>query len=151
MSGLAFTITRDAISPALALLGGDALSRHILQGALSIIVADAQRAFDEPSLRPSTWLPRKARKGDNGHPLMILSGDLRKGLFSQLTGSDSGVFGSPQIYAATQQLGSAKPTGRGGGIPPRPFFPVLADHLTDAVTSKIDAAVKLLIDEASKG
>lgn len=41
---------------------------------------------------------------------------------SSLT-SESVTVGSDRPYGAVHQFGSAKQTGRGGGIPPRPVFP----------------------------
>ena len=42
------------------------------------VASRATMAFRNPALRPSPWAPRKPSKRDDGHPLLIRSGNLRQ-------------------------------------------------------------------------
>lgn len=142
---LSFTLRVDDISPSLSRLASEQLKDKLLMGAGTVIQSLAQRAFDEPGLRPSSW---PARKTGGTHPLLIKSGDLRQGIHVQKTGTDTVRVGSPTKYAAHQQLGSAKTSGRGSGVPARPFFPVLNDQLTGNATAEINDVMSALIGSA---
>lgn len=146
MPGLGFTLTRDSISPALAHLAGSELENRMVLGAATALAALAQRAFDEPSLRPSAWAPRKpSSKGD--HPLLILSGTLRQSIHPSGLGGGAAEIRIPPVYAAHQQFGSDKTSGRGSGIPARPFFPALDGEITTRGREDIDEVLKVLIGE----
>lgn len=142
---LTLQLKRDDISRALAALADDELKKKILLGVGTVIESHAVRAFDEPSLRPKAWATRKKAAK---HPLLIKSGDLRQSIHTQVQGSDSVKIGSPKVYAAVHQLGSRSATGRGGGIPARPFFPVLEDQLTGHAKQDIADVVDALIGKA---
>ena len=66
------------------------------------------------------------------------SGTLWKSIRVTDTTNSSVTVGSDRVYAAVHQLGSRKSTGRGGGIPARPFFPVINNKLTATASKKID-------------
>lgn len=145
---LTLELKRDDISPSLAKLADDDLKKKILLGVGTVIESHAVRAFDEPSLRPKAW---PARKKAAKHPLLIKSGDLRQSIHTQVQGSDSVKIGSPKVYAAVHQLGSDKTSGRGSGIPARPFFPVIENQLTGDVREEIQDVVDALIGKAAEG
>jgi len=113
----------------------------MLDAAGTLISSMAQRAFDEPGLRPSSWPARKDKKP---HALLIKSGDLRQSIHHQVRG-DEVMIGSPKAYAAVHQLGGKKKP-----IPPRPFFPVLNDQLTGNATDELNDVMSVLIGEAGK-
>lgn len=155
-----FTLTQDQISPSLAAITAPSLRERVLKGMGTVVMSHAQRAFDEPSLRPAPWVKR--RGGSN--PLMIRSGDLRQGIHMQMQG-DSVVVGSPAKYAAIHQLGgtiTAK-TGllrfkigdkwvskKSVTIPARPFFPFDArGQLTGSAKVEIQDVVDALIGSAA--
>jgi phage gpG-like protein len=142
---LTLELKRDDISPRLAALADDELKKKILLGVGTVIESHAVRAFNEPDLRPKAW---PARKKAAKHPLLIKSGDLRQSIHTQVQGSDSVKVGSPKPYAAVHQLGSDKTSGRGSGIPARPFFPVLEGQLTGHAKEEIQDVVDALVGEA---
>lgn len=130
---LGFTLTQDGISPSLARLASSTLERDFEDAGAVALAALAVRAFDEASLRPSTW---PARKKPAPHPLLILSGNLRQSINS--SGNEIRI-SAP--YAAAHQLGSTKRS-----IPARPYFPAdkdgnLTDDAIDALNDVMDALV----------
>jgi len=139
MSDLSFDLKLDDISPSLARLGTQKLRDRMLMGIGTVIMSNAERAFDEPQLRPAPWAKRKDPKPK--HPLLIKSGDLRKGIHVTKAGSDTIRVGSPTPYAATHQLGR-------GAIKARPFFPVLNDQLTGNASMEIKDVLNALIGSA---
>ncbi|NBW11983.1 MAG: hypothetical protein EBR82_28525 [Caulobacteraceae bacterium] len=140
------TMTRDEVSPALARLAGADLQRRAIYAAGTVVMSLAQRAFDEPGLRPARW---SRRKSGGSHPLLVKSGTLRQSIHVQVSG-DTARVGNPVIYAAHQQFGSAKTSGRGSGIPPRPYFPVDAQGgLTRLAQERIGKAIERLIAGAA--
>lgn len=143
MPGIHITLRRDDISPDLERLASDNLRQRILNGVGTLFGSLAQRAFDEPSLRAKSW---PARKSGGSNPLLIKSGDLRQSIHSHVQG-DSVVVGSPKAYAAVHQLGSSKSSGRGSGIPARPFFPIDGDELTANAREEMKDIVDALIGE----
>lgn len=136
---ISLTLTRDDITPRLAELVSDDLMGRMLDAAGTLITSMAQRAFDEPGLRPTSWA---ARKDKAAHPLLIKSGDLRQGIFHKVQG-DTVRTGSPKAYAAVHQLGGKKKP-----IPPRPFFPVLNDQLTGNASDELGDVLSALIGKA---
>lgn len=136
---ISLTLTRDDITPRLNELVSDDLMGRMLDAAGTLITSMAQRAFDEPGLRPSSW---PARKDKAPHPLLIKSGDLRQGIHHQVQG-DTVRMGSPKAYAAVHQLGGKKQP-----IPARPFFPVLNDQLTGNASAELGDVLSALIGQA---
>lgn len=137
---ISLTLKLDEITPSLNALASDDLKQRLLDAAGTLIGSMAQRAFDEPGLRPTSWLGRKDKKP---HPLLIKSGDLRQSIHHQVEG-DTVKIGSPKAYAAVHQLG-----GKKRPIPARPFFPVLNDQLTGQATAELDEVMSALIGDAA--
>jgi len=146
MPSLGFTLTRDEITPALTKVASSALHDQLAISAAMALAGIAQRAFDEPGLRPAAWAPRKS---GGGHPLLLLSGTLRQSIHAAGLGNGAAEIRMPPVYAATQQLGSAKASGRGSGVPARPFFPALNDQLTGQAVQAIDDVMSILIRGAA--
>lgn len=141
-----------------------------MAAAATVINSMAVRAFDDASLRPTPWAPRKSA-GNN--PLLRKSGTLRQSLHVKQDGRDSVSIGAGAPYAAIHQLGGttsphvikakngkalhfgntfAKSVNHPGSkIPARPFLPVLNDTLTPLAYEEIDQAVSVVIDAAGNG
>jgi phage gpG-like protein len=143
MSGLAFTVTGDQLTPSLTRLASPALQARAVLGAATALAALAQRAFDEPALRPSSWAPRKKSRP---HPLLILSGDMRQNVHVSPDG-DSAEIRFSQPYAKVHQLGSAK-----RNIPARPFFPATSGgQITAPGLAAIEDVINVLVGDAYRG
>jgi len=138
---IAFQLKLDQITPSLGALADEALRRRMVQAMGTVVESLAVRAFDEPGLRPSAWPARKKSKATN--PLLIKSGNLRQSIHTQLSG-DTAKVGTPVVYGAAHQLGSAKK-----GIPARPFFPVVEDQLTGHAQAEIQDVVDALVGNAA--
>lgn len=145
MAAISLQVTKDQVTPKLQALANPDLVRRATLAAGTVVGALAQRAFDEPGLRPTPW---PARKSGGGHPLLIKSGTLRQSIHVRPEGSDAVRVSTPVIYGATHQLGSAKSSGRGSGVLARPFFPVLNNQLTGVADEGINDAVSALIGAA---
>lgn len=145
MAAISLSVTKDQVTPKLGALANPDLIRRATLAAGTVVGSLAQRAFDEPGLRPTPW---PARKSGGGHPLLIKSGTLRQSIHVRPEGSDAVRVGTPVIYGAIQQLGSDKSSGRGSGVPARPFFPVLNNQLTGVADEAIRDAVSALVGAA---
>lgn len=145
MAAISLIVRKDQVTPKLGALASPELIRRATLAAGTVLGALAQRAFDEPGLRPTPW---PARKSGGGHPLLIKSGTLRQSIHVRPEGADAVRVGTPVVYGALHQLGSGKSSGRGSGVPARPFFPVLNDQLTGVATAAIDDVVSVLIGAA---
>jgi phage gpG-like protein len=112
---------RDNITPDLARAARNLRNKKPVLEAMGLqLVSLTKRAFTDESLRAKSWPPRKKPAP---HQLLRKSGSLWQSIRIAAIGSDSVTVGSDRIYAAIQQFGSAKKSGRGSGIPARPFFP----------------------------
>lgn len=122
-------------------------TKPILRAAGMALVSIATRAFDEPALRPAAWPPRKR---NTGKPLLIRTSALRRSLRVVEVDAASVTVGTDRPYAAVHQFGTKKAKGRGSGIPPRPFFPVIGTpgKLTSIAAREITLAVKRAMDDA---
>lgn len=123
---------RDGISPALAMLIRKVRDKKpILEAMGAQLVSLTVLAFTDESLRPAPWLPRKARKGDDGHSLLRKSGAMWHSIrISELT-NDHVTVASDRPYASYQQFGTKH-------IPARPFFPFKKNgRLTQTAQEKI--------------
>jgi len=141
-------ITHDSISPGLARIIRQAKNPHPVLEAMGLQLASiTQRAFDNPSLRASPWAALKpktiAEKRKHGKSDVILkrSTELVKS-FRVVVSGRSVTVGTNKIYAAIQQMGSAKKSGRGSGIPPRPFLPFREGEMTPLAKAKIEAIAR---------
>ncbi len=112
---------RDGISPELARKAAALRDRKPILEAMGLqLVSITKRAFSDPGLRPAPWA---ARKKPASHSLLRLSGAMWQSIRISDLNNCQVTVGSDRIYAALQQLGSGKGSGRGSGVPARPFFP----------------------------
>ncbi len=119
-----FTLQQDSISPDLARkISALKDPKPVLEAMGQQLVSHTTRSFNNPSLRIKSWANKKDGAPSNLKKEGALAQSIR---ITQLTGSSVTV-GSDRLYAAVHQLGSRKSTGRGGGIPARPFFPITAE------------------------
>ena len=150
--GLSLVLKLDEITPSLERLSDPAVLQRATLAAGTVVGALAQRAFTEPGLRPSAWPARKRSKAS--HPLLMLSGTLSKSIHVEMEGNDTVKVGVPDEtgkYGAVHQFGSSKSSGRGGGIPARPFFPVVEDQLTGNASRMVGDAVRTVLGGQSLG
>ena len=131
---------RNTLGPALALrLRALDARQPILVAVGAALVALTQRAFSDSALRPAPWPPRKSLC--HPHPLLRDSGALYGSIRVLQATNESVSVGSDLPYAAVHQFGSARRTGRGGGIPARPFFPYdRGGNLTSSASQRVRAA-----------
>ena len=129
---------RDTITPALAkAISAVKNPAPILEAMGQQLVSITKRAFSDSSLRAMPW---PARKKPAPHQLLRKSGALVQSIRITEVSQDHVTAGADRVYAAIQQLGSAKKTGRGSGIPPRPFFPFYkSGKMTPLAARKIEA------------
>lgn len=136
-------IIKDGISPKLRkMLKGIKPRGPVLKAMGTVVVEMGRQAFSMEDRRPTAWPPRKPRKGDGGHPLLVKSGTLRRGLRVVKTSERNVTIGSDRAYAAVHQLGSRKTSGRGSGIPARPFLPIINGKLTPRAAAAIEMVIK---------
>jgi len=112
--------------------------RPVLLAMGMALVSLGKRAFSNPTLRPTAWAARKRPKP---HPLLVKSSQLRRGIHVGRVTNETVAVGSPMIYAGVHQFGSRKKTGRGGGIPPRPFMPIVGKPKVARLMPAADSAV----------
>lgn len=148
------TKTRDILTPDLKARARRAkFPKKALEAMGLAIVSLAQRAFTQPSLRPSVWPPLKAatikakkRKGYGSKPLIssaalahsprVVAVDSRK----VVVGSDRRA--GRHSLAAIHQLGSSD-----GRVPARPFFPFTkTGQPTDRARRTVQAAARRALD-----
>lgn len=108
--------------------------RNALSSIGAHVASEATRAFRDPELRPSPWVPRKDKKAK--HPLLIKSGSLRQSISWRITAPDTVQIGSDKKYAGYHQQGTKK-------MPARPFFPIdKSGQLTTRIMGKINADIE---------
>lgn len=119
--------------------------RQALKDIGQDVVSRATQAFRTPQLRPAPWAPRKPSKRDNGHPLLIKSGILRRSIEWKFNGVDTVIVGSDKKYAGYHQFGTRR-------MPARPFMPLDANgNLTPQMAQKVNRFIeKALSDELAK-
>lgn len=122
-----------------------AAKKRALEAIGEAVVSRTTLAFRTPSIRPLRWAPRKPSKNDDGHPLLIKSGTLRRSFEWKLDGPDAVVVGSDKKYAPYHQFGTKH-------MPARPFFPITQyGRLTTEMENKIVRTVeKAYKDELEK-
>lgn len=114
-------------------------------GALVVSQVD-QRFQDEedPSETPwADWTERYARTRHGGDKLLQSEGFLRGSINHQVVGGAVEV-GSNLVYAGHHQFGSKKKSGRGSGVPARPFLGVSADN-RDAIEDLVNDFIADLV------
>ena len=153
------TITKDLLTPQLRALARKVSNKRPVLEAMGLaLVSVTQRAFNDESLRPSAWAPRKTA---DGRPLLKRSGLLWRS--ARIVGLDghSVTVGTDRPYAAAHQFGTKPFTIRPRtkralywpgakhpvgavhhpGLPPRPFFPFDAQgNITPAAATRIRSA-----------
>jgi len=144
MAAIEFRLIRNDISPDIRRkLRKMKNPRPVLEAIGEQLVSLTRRAFTDASLRPSIWPPRKKAVS---WQILRKSGTLWKSIRITETTNTSVTVGTDRPYAAVHQLGSRKSTGRGGGIPASPFFPVIGKKLTAIARKKIDQAAHVKFD-----
>jgi phage gpG-like protein len=135
----------DTISPKLRKLGTTtpALRQAVLEAMGLQLVSLTKRAFNDASLRAAPWPPHKRPRGNQ---LLKRSGALFQSIRIASLTDRSVTVASDRPYAAVHQLGSAKSSGRGSGIPARPFFPVLNGKFTLQATERLRAIAQARLD-----
>ncbi len=148
---LTFHIERDEITPSLrANLAQARNARAALASAGGAVVSMAQRAFTNPSQRPSEWAPlhpktlaARAWRGRKGTRPLLDSTMLQKSIRVVKADNASVTVGSDRragsySLAAIHQYGA--PRAR---IPARPFFPIRPDGgLTPLARRRFEVALK---------
>ena len=145
-----FTVRADKISPDLAKKIRAAKSpRPVLQAAGLQIVSMAKRAFTDSALRPTPWAPRKDPR--KTHSLLRKTGTLWQSIGIKKLTDKSVSAGTDRPYGSVHQLGSRKATGRGGGIPPRPYLPFTRQgQLTPLAAQRIEAVMRAKLNSLFK-
>lgn len=141
---------RDGITPGLAAAAAKIRDRKPILEAMGLqLVSLTKRAFADESLRAAAWA---ARKKPAAHSLLRKSGALWQSIrITELT-NDHVTAGTDRVYGAHQQFGSAKSSGRGSGIPPRPFFPFVGQGpMTALAQEKIRKVALAKIASLLKG
>jgi phage gpG-like protein len=149
MATAGFTLTKDDLTPALkrmASLGHDARPVMLAMGNTFMSITQGNFNSVGASYRPRPWVPKK----DGSPSSLRKTGLLQRSFYLNVT-SDSATLTSPTPYAAVHQFGSDKPSGRGSGIPARPFYPVVDGRLTPAAEEKVLAAARRALDRIIKG
>lgn len=155
------TIVRDLLTPDLRALSRKLSDKRPLLEAMGLaLVSVTQRAFNDASLRPSAWAPKKS---SDGKPLLKRSGLLWRSPRIVSIESAAVTVGTDRPYAAAHQFGSkphtirprskralfwpgaAHPVGvvHHPGLPARPFFPFDASgQMTEAGKSRVRSAAE---------
>lgn len=128
--------------------------RPVLEAMGAELVSITKRAFTDASLRPAAWPLRKDGGGGTqgrdgrgrfktiGNPLLRKSGALWHSIAISAITQDHVDVSTDKPYAVTHQLGSRNKSGRGGGIPPRPFFPWIGGRMTPDALRRISGVAK---------
>ena len=145
---------RDNISPQLAKLASRLANRQPLLQAMGLqLVSLTKRAFNEESLRASSW-PAVIKSGPKNAPLKKTGALWQSIKISSLT-NNSVTVSSDRKYAAIHQLGGrigphqmTSKKGKswmhpGSNIPARPFFAFLPDGSpTPTAVKKLEAVLR---------
>ncbi len=102
-------------------------------GALVVSQTQSRLADEKAGPKGEAWLELnpayKARKKGSGG-LLQLEGDLVNSI-THLVHSGGVEVGSNLVYAAHHQYGSEKESGRGSGVPARPYLGVSAENMDE--------------------
>ncbi|MBU4460302.1 MAG: phage virion morphogenesis protein [Verrucomicrobia bacterium] len=154
-----FTVMRDLLTPRLRAMARKISDKRPLLEAMGLaLVSVTQRAFNDESLRPSAWAPKKS---EDGRPLLKRSGLLWRSARIVALDGHAVTVGTDRPYAAAHQFGTGpytiRPRGKRAlywpgaghpvgivhhpGLPPRPFFPFDASgRMTPAGQQRIRSA-----------
>lgn len=141
---------KDGISPGLKSAAAKIADKKPLHEAMGLtIVSRTKRAFTDESLRPAPWAARNPPTGT--WSLLRKSGALWQSIRITEVTNDHVTVGSDRKYAAVHQFGSSKKSGRGSGIPARPFFPFTKEKkLTPEATTAVERVLKAKISAILK-
>jgi phage gpG-like protein len=116
--------------------------RPVLEAAGLSLLSQARQAFENSARRAAPWPPKK-----DGSPATLRKNNtLFDSLRVKLVTNDSVHVGTDRKYAPVHQLGSRKGSGRGSGIPARPFFPILGGQITPRAKAAIGNAIRAELD-----
>jgi len=141
-------VIRDNISPELSRLARKINDPRPLLEAMGIaVVSISQRSFKDESLRPTTWPALKPetikRKKGYGGILRGPGAVLQKSIHVGEVTKKSVTVETDRPYAFVHQFGSSKSSGRGSGIPARPFFPFTKEgELTPTASKKVESVLR---------
>lgn len=138
MTGVSFTVETPDLAAALARIAR--LGRLVDDGELLAVMGEVvvdqtvRRIADEkraPDGAPwADWSDAYRATRESRHSLLVGEGQLREGIFADVSGREVRV-GSPDVYAAIHQFGGAgvgKP-----GLPARPYLGLSADDAAELV------------------
>jgi len=153
------TITRDLVTPELKRMAAQVSNKRPVLEAMGLaLVSVTQRAFNDASLRPSAWAPKKT---SDGRPLLKRSGLLWRSARIVALDGNSVTVGTDRPYAGAHQFGSRPHVIRAKnkralfwpgashpvrqvnhpGLPARPFFPFDASgNMSPAAAARIRSA-----------
>lgn len=138
MAAFSFTLTRNDISPALTTLAAKAKNPSAIfrsMGTTFKSITEGNFNSVGAALRAKPWPAKK-----DGSPATLKKKGVLSTSFHLEVSATSAKLSNPMIYSAHHQFGSSKSTGRGSGILPRPFYPVLDGKLTPAAERLISRA-----------
>ena len=137
-------------------------TKKVLKAMGTVLVNQATRAFNEPSLRPTPWAPlkpstlkNKARKGLSDG-ILKATGTLMRSIRIVSVDNNDVKVGTDREYAAYHQWGTKRaPKGQAWvkgtefatrTIPPRPFLPIEDGMLTEKAEKLVHAGAKRVLD-----
>lgn len=138
MARPAITITRNDISPRLAKMAKAAREpERVFRAMGNVFKSITEGNFNSSGAhyRPRPWPAKK-----DGTPSNLKKSGLLWHSFHLTVTRAGATLSNPTPYAAVHQFGSAKKSGRGSGIPARPFFPIQNGRLTPAASDLIGKA-----------
>lgn len=137
-----FFIREDTITPRLARIARNLGDRKPVLEAMGIAVqSHTVEAFSQLVPRPAPWPPKRDGSPSN----LTETTALRQSIRVVRVTSRKVVVGTDRVYAAVHQFGSSKTSGRGSGIPPRPFFPWVDGRMTPDARRRVKEAAEARI------
>lgn len=138
MSRVSFTVKVDTLRPQLAKLqaaGKD--TTPVMRSMGNVFKSITEGNFNSVGAqhRPAPWPAKK-----DGTAATLKKSGLLWHSFHLTVGKNLATLSNPTPYAAHHQFGSSKATGRGSGLPARPFYPVVNNQLTPYAQAQITAA-----------
>lgn len=149
MATATLKLTRDDIGPAfkrLTALGKDTTPVMRSMGNVFKSITEGNFNSAGAGYRPADWPAKK-----DGTPSNLKKSGLLWHSFHLTVSKTTAALANPMPYAAVHQFGSAKKTGRGSGIPPRPYYPILNGKLTAKAEIKIVSAGLRTIERVAAG
>ena len=146
MSRVSFTVKVNTLGPALKKLsaaGKD--TTPVMRSMGNVFKSITEGNFNSvgSSRRPAPWPAKK-----DGTPATLKKSGLLWHSFHLTLTPKTATLANPTPYAAHHQFGSSKTSGRGSGLPARPFYPVANGELTRYAQAQIAAAGERAIKRA---